>query len=168
MIIANQQHYRVLIFLFVCCRILQVLCLISPAGMGVQPASRLSCATCQFRSNMVFLEATSRVGCCQSIAFLFQDKPVATENFYMERHWTVISIAAVQEQRSVQVALEQLQQQQEGSPIPGHSHTAVRGIPVPSAAFIFLWDSTEHQATYVGVELMKSELVALTKTFGTN
>lgn len=58
---------------------------------------------------MVFLEATSRVGCCQSIAFLFQDKPVATENFYMERHWTVISIAAVQEQRSVQVALEQLQ-----------------------------------------------------------
>lgn len=36
-----------------------------------------------------------RVGCYRSVAFLFQGQPVATENFLMERHWTIISVAAV-------------------------------------------------------------------------
>lgn len=56
----------------------------------------------------------------------------------------------------------------EGSPVPGRRHTAVRGIPAASAAFVFLWDGAERQAMYVDIELMKSELVASMKTFGTN
>lgn len=111
---------------------------------------------------MVFLEAVSTVGCCWRVLFLFQDQLLATEDFPVGRHCSFVSIAAIQGQHSAQVAPEQLHSS--GQVIP----LLITATQLCEASMDYMQLSfssgTAHSIVWhVDIELMKSQLVALSK-----
>lgn len=108
--LARSHSGDIFVCLFLFCFVFRALHLLFPAWTGAEPVSYRSCTTEIVSSEQCGVSGGSfHSGLLLKSSFPFPGSATCYRKFPVDRHWPIVSIAAVQGQRSAQVALEQLQ-----------------------------------------------------------